>query len=221
MADTSPPKRRRGRPPRISRKAIVDAVIKHGSDPTLAAISQQLGVTPQALYHHISSHSDLVELLLKEIVNAVGVPDPEGQTWHDYAIDLGLYMYKVYSAVPGLAEYALSTPWREPVIYQRQERLLEMAEADGFDPLKAFWASRAIADFVHGWVSREHRRQLGSSDADSDERDLYKKIPADSRKKLPLTEQGFHLESISEESRFEFTLRALITGLVETSKKQD
>lgn len=212
-------KRGRGRPARISKQAILDAVLQHGSDPTLSAIADQLKVTPQAIYHHIQSHSDLIESLYHEIVLKLDGPDPTGREWSEFAVSLGLYMYKVYAAVPGIAEYSLTTPWQSPAVYQRQERMLELAVADGMDLLKAFWAGRAIADFIQGWVVREHLGQLEGSLPKPHTPEALSELPSELRQKMTLTEEALRLSAETKESRFEFSLRALVKGLSDLARE--
>lgn len=221
MAADNEFKRGRGRPSRISKQAILNAVLRDGADPTLAAIADRLGVTPPALYHHVKNHAALIEALYHEIMNRFEGPAPSGKTWKEFALALGLYMYKLYSAVPGLAEYSLNTAGPAPVVYKRQERFLELAVADGMDPLQAFWAARAIADFVQGWVAREHRRQLDQDHLDPYGKERFSLLSKEMRNKLPLTAQALSMQDETSRSRFEFSLGALVSGLAQQSAEPE
>ena len=211
-------KRQRGRPPRISRQKIVDAVLQDPGDLTLLSVANKLGTTPQALYHYFAGQSELMEVVFRKLLKHRDATDFAGRTWTESAIALGLTMQKVYGAVPGLADYAVRTPFKERALYERWERLQEIGVAEGFDPLKAFWATRAISEFVHGWYSREHRRSLGRKEGEADEFEIFEELAAKPGPAMPLTENGFEAERPSAQDRFEFTLAALVHGLAAAAR---
>jgi len=219
MALDESPKRRRGRPPRIGLQNIIDAVLQGTGELTLAAVAGKLGTTPQALYHYVQSHSELVELVFHELVNKRVHPEPDGKDWVEYAFALGHFMAEAYNAVPGLADYSIGTPRKERMLYERWERLQEVGVAEGFDPLKTFWATQAVAEFVHGWFAREHRRKLGRMDGAPGEREIFAELVAMPGNPMPLTAQGFRLEETTTESRFDFMLRAFVLGLAQLARE--
>lgn len=220
MSSDKPEKRRRGRPPRISRQKIIDAVLQEPGELTLLSVANKLGTTPQSLYHYFSGQSELMEVVFREILHRRKMPAPEGLSWTEYAMALGLNMQTVYSAVPGLADYAMRTPFKERALYERWERLQEIGVAEGFDPLKAFWATRAVSEFVHGWYSRQHRRSLGRKEGEADEFEVFAEVAAIPGPDMPLTARGFQAEQLSPQDRFEFTLSALVHGLARAARRQ-
>lgn len=218
MMATEPVKPKRGRPPQISRDDIIDAVLRGGAEPTLVAIAHKLKVTPQALYHHIDGHSDLIHLLFGAVVDAVDLPDREGRDWVDYSIANGFYIKGLYDAVPGLAEYAISSQWSQRILFERRERVMEAAVEGGFSPLAALWAYKAIADFVQSWVAREYRREVNVAHGSPTEIESFRKAVPDADQTMPLTVEAYRLQGDSTEDRFEFTLRALVQGLATQMK---
>ncbi|MBU9764221.1 TetR family transcriptional regulator [Mycobacterium sp. TNTM28] len=65
MTSTRP----RGRPPRISRRDIAEAVAQIGLGAvTMQSVAQRLGVSAAALYHHVSGREDLLRLACEEML---------------------------------------------------------------------------------------------------------------------------------------------------------
>jgi AcrR family transcriptional regulator len=78
-AGLSPPARRPGRPPRLSREAIVDAaeaiVSGEGIEAlTMRRVATELGASPMAIYRHVADKDELLVLLLDRL--ATRVPRP-------------------------------------------------------------------------------------------------------------------------------------------------
>ena len=72
--------RRPGRPPRLSRDAIVAAAgriaAREGADAlTMRRVAEELGSSPMAIYRHVGGKDELLVLLLDELARAV--PRPE------------------------------------------------------------------------------------------------------------------------------------------------
>ncbi|MEZ5167474.1 MAG: TetR family transcriptional regulator [Acidimicrobiales bacterium] len=62
--------RRRGRPPRISRSSVVDAAIEVGLDDlSMDAVADRLGVTTPALYTHVRSRAELIQLAAADLLD--------------------------------------------------------------------------------------------------------------------------------------------------------
>jgi AcrR family transcriptional regulator len=206
-------KRRRGRPSQISREDIINAVLSGAAEPTLVDIAKTLRVTPQALYYHVGGHMEVIEMVFRAVVNHIPLPSGEGMDWVEFTIATGFYLRDVYDAVPGLAEYAISTLWQETVLYERREKVLQIARASGFETLPAFWATRAISEFVHGWVAREHRRAMNRAGGAPSEHELFNRAAEASDIPMPLTAEAYELEKVRLDERFDFTLRAFVAGL--------
>ena len=71
---------RRGRPPRLSRPAIVAAaqavVERDGVEAlTMRRVAEELGASPMALYRHVRGKDELLVLLLDELAAALARPD--------------------------------------------------------------------------------------------------------------------------------------------------
>jgi AcrR family transcriptional regulator len=71
-----------GRPAQIDRSAVLAASLQLADEEGLAAVTMhavadRLGVTPMALYRHVSNKADLLEGVVESILLEVPLPDPE------------------------------------------------------------------------------------------------------------------------------------------------
>jgi AcrR family transcriptional regulator len=105
--DSSAPKR--GKPPGLTEKQIVDAalsIIRQDGVEALSMrrLSRELGRSAMAAYSHVADKQQLLDLVAREILSEVEMPSPDSGPWEDRlrsvieAIDVPLRHY------PGIAE---------------------------------------------------------------------------------------------------------------------
>lgn len=71
----TPPRRGRGRPPKISQERIVEAAIELGLDSfSMQGIAEHLGVTAPALYSHVAGREQVLDLV--DTPSTTGWPRP-------------------------------------------------------------------------------------------------------------------------------------------------
>jgi AcrR family transcriptional regulator len=71
-----------GRPPQIDRPAVLAASLQLADEHGLAAVTMQavadrLGVTPMALYRHVTNKADLLDGVVESLLLEVSLPDPD------------------------------------------------------------------------------------------------------------------------------------------------
>jgi AcrR family transcriptional regulator len=76
-----------GRPAQIDRAAVLAASLQLADEQGLSAVTMQavadrLGVTPMALYRHVTNKADLLDGVVESILHEVPLPDPEAD-WAD------------------------------------------------------------------------------------------------------------------------------------------
>lgn len=97
---------RLGRPPRVSRAAIIDAVLELGFEPgTVTGIAAHLGVDPSTLYRHIESRSDMLDAAAGAAIDRASwpaVPDTADE-WRPFLEEYATQIWRLFSDRPGLA----------------------------------------------------------------------------------------------------------------------
>ena len=100
---------KRGKPPVLTEKQIVDAALtiirQEGLDAlSMRRLSRELGRSAMAPYWHVADKQELLDLVAREVLSEVAVPAPDTGPWEDRLraiideIDLRLRHY------PGIAE---------------------------------------------------------------------------------------------------------------------
>ncbi|MGP8432478.1 TetR/AcrR family transcriptional regulator [Paraburkholderia fungorum] len=205
-----------GRPPKINRERIVVAALEIGlADLTLGAVAERLGVTQQALYHHVRDREQLLDIVTEQLTERVPIPPDDGSDWCEWAYGFAHALKRLYEAAPGLADRAVEKTQLTPGVLTRFETSMLIALRSGFDDVTALWATRAITEFASSWVSREQRRnaialRTGISYADG----LVAGVEAQSDVKTPLLLRALRKSyGQSLDVRFEYTLRSLLVGI--------
>lgn len=215
-------KRGRGRPPRIRREDVVDAAVAIGlTKLTFKAVADKLDVSTTALYHYVSDREELLDLVAEELSNRSASTLPTSEDWFEWARGTALSLRGMLRSAPGLAERALANMHTTPGILGRYETSVQIAVKSGFDERSAYWATRAVFEFVQSWVLREERRDevWGSPAA---YRSALLAATKNGQPDLPVL-RGVLREDRggrkSEEARFAFTLDSLLEGLKRSASR--
>lgn len=146
-----------GRPPMLSREAIVDAALAEGLDSlTMAAVARRLGVVASALYRWVDGREQLLGLVSDVVVERVLPASPDRGGWRDWTADLARRMRREFLAVPGYAARIAGPHDHHSRAHERMQatfhaRLL----AAGLSPQEAQDTCRLILTAVVGWVAAE------------------------------------------------------------------
>ncbi|MFD4636655.1 TetR/AcrR family transcriptional regulator [Lentzea sp. NPDC058436] len=144
--DPSPP--RKGRPPRISLTAILDAAETLSPDAlTMSAVARHLGVATSALYTHVRDREELLGALAERLGAELRAPeeDLDWRTWlRTYARD----MYAALGRHPVLTrpETAFLIQGKGAVLVQTGLRVLR---GEGFDGAQALNLLRATGNVAY------------------------------------------------------------------------
>lgn len=208
-------KRAVGRPRQLSMTQILEAAETIGMEKlTLQGVAEVLGVTPPALYRHVQNREDLLAKYAMTMTERYPIAAYAGGDWATWAKSYAEALVRTYGNVPGLADYSIRrTPTVRPVL-ERHEMSIMAARQSGFDEVSALYATRAIIEFVAGWVARIERRKLT-------EREQGVHPDQEFRNQLKTTGNDFPnlkraLQAVKEldsAERLDFTLTALILGL--------
>lgn len=207
--------RRIGRPQQFSLEHMLEAVRIVGLDDlTLQAVADALEVTPAALYRYVSGKDELIYQFVAYVTAKFPAPTYGGEQWSDWATRFALALLEMYQAVPGLADYSVGETQTSDIVLSRYETSIQAAKLSGFSEVDALYATRAIVEFVAGWVARTQRRaQLERQRGEHPDETLRSHmLTAAAAERYPGFSSALRVERDSA-SRFRFTLLALIRGL--------
>ena len=205
---------RRGRPAKLTNQQILDAACAIGlPDLTLGAVARALGVSVAALYHYFKDRDELAEFVANTVIVDFPLPSDGTGDWFHWAHTFAYSQRAIYERFPGLAQVAVQRTVQSAI--PRLEQSVRLALKSGFDEKTAWWATRAIQEFVFSWYLRvEIREARAVRTGESYQTSLRRIVRTFPQGEVPLmrsiTLKGHEK---SEDERFEFNLRALLAGI--------
>ena len=205
-----------GRPRQVSLKQILAAAEQVGLEHlTLQAVAAALNVTPPALYRHVRSKDDLISKFVIASIDRFPIDFRPNELWADWAPRFARALLKMYEAVPGLADYTIRQTQTSDDVLLRHEASIAAARRSGFDEISAFYATRAVVEFVASWVAREQRRRnLERSQGAHPDVTFRTHVLEAAAERFPNLAGSLRaVTGLGINDRFDFTIAALIDGL--------
>ncbi|WP_313805836.1 TetR/AcrR family transcriptional regulator [Sphingobium sp.] len=205
---------RRGRPAKLTNQQILDAACAIGlPDLTLGGVAKMLGVSVAALYHYFKDRDELAEFVANAIIVDYPLPPDGTGDWFHWAHTFAHTQRAIYERFPGLAQVAVQRTINAAV--PRLEQSVRLALKSGFDEKTAWWATRAVQEFVFSWYHRvEIREALAVRTGEDYQTSLRRVVKAFPPEDVPLMRSiTAKSHKSSEDERFEFNLRALLAGI--------
>lgn len=159
--EASVPPTRRGRPPRIDKNAIVEAVLAIGTaNVTMRAVAQYLGISLPGLYHHVKNQDELLRLATEAALVKSPPPRYAGMHWSAWLRAYASYIRSVLAAEPALVEKFVSGAVPIDGEMEYLGNALEALSSHGLAPDEAITAWAAVTAMAIGSVSEAHREHL-------------------------------------------------------------
>lgn len=141
------------RPSPLSRERIVGAAVdlldRHGAHGlTMRRLAQTLDVTATALYWHVKTKDDVLDLALDHVFGDVPLPDPTPD-WEDDARHL-IRNWRVVMLRHPWAPTLIGRPMLGPRVLARTEFLQSALSRGGFADLNLAVTTRVLANYVIG-----------------------------------------------------------------------
>ena len=141
--------RRVGRPPRISREAIIDAVLDLGLDGvTTSAVAARLGVDQSTLYGHVKNREDMLDAAADAAIGRSSWPQPGAGTWREHLLACADALWELFSTTPGLAVHLRTMTSVPPALTVRAAATIRHLIGYGFEMPLAALAVDTIGDIV-------------------------------------------------------------------------
>jgi AcrR family transcriptional regulator len=141
-------------PGRIAAAALVVADEKGAAGFSMRAVADRLGVTPMALYHHVTDKAALVALLVDQVIAERALPPPTG-AWRDDLFELARWMREATLAHPAIGRLRNDHQVWTPSIFPMTERWLSLWQQSGLDLETAMVAASATSTAIIGFVEQE------------------------------------------------------------------
>lgn len=166
LRDDEPARPRRASP--LTRGRIVAAAVElldeHGAQGlAMRPLAQRLGVTPTALYWHVRTKEDVLDLAVDHVFGDVELPGPGGE-WRDDVRELVLRWRAVMRAHPW-APGLVGRPLLGPNVLARTEFLQAALVRGGFGGLRLSVVTRLLANYVIGAALTEATYRSAGPDA--------------------------------------------------------
>ncbi|WP_307831816.1 TetR/AcrR family transcriptional regulator [Prauserella cavernicola] len=211
-----PARKRRATP--LSRERIVTEAValldEHGTAKlTMRRLAESLEVTPTALYWHVKTKDDVLDLAEDHVFGEVVLPEP-GEDWRHDVRTLIRRWHSAMARHPWSTEL-IGRPALGPNVLARTEFLQSALTRGGFAGLELAVATRVLANFVIGAALTEATwRRSGDPVTRADAR---RHVEAH-RERYPTLAASGHLDDgrWSDEELFDRGLDVLLAGLPQT-----
>src|SRR2546423_3980074 len=150
-----PPTSRAPRKPPIALERITDAALQvvetEGYDAlTIRRVTNVLGTGPSSLYAHITTKTDLDDLLMGRLASQIRLPEPDPAHWQHQLRDVYAQLRDQYLKYPGISRAALAMVPTNLETLRVNEGIFAIILAGGIDPQTAAWAMDGMSLYVAG-----------------------------------------------------------------------
>ncbi|WP_216902624.1 TetR/AcrR family transcriptional regulator C-terminal domain-containing protein [Nocardia alni] len=158
---TSDPMSRRGRPPRIDKSAITEAVLAIGTaNVTMRGVAQHLGVSLPGLYHHVKNQDELLRLATQAAFAQCPPPRYTGEHWATWLHAYASYIRTVLVAEPALVEKFVGGGVPVDGEMEYIAHALDTLCEQGLTPDEAITVLGAVTAMAIGSASETHRENV-------------------------------------------------------------
>ncbi|WP_326820539.1 TetR/AcrR family transcriptional regulator [Streptosporangium sp. NBC_01756] len=217
MSSATPHRPRAGRPPRISRREILDAALRiierDGMESlTMRRLAKDVGSTPMALYHHVQDKEELLLLLLDDYAGQLPRPVlPEEP--RERLVAAAQAMHDSLAGCPWIVEVLTADDLLSASALWFPENIVDSAVKCGLTPEQGVHAYRAIWYYTAGEIII---RAAAARRRDADRPTYRDQVFADlDPQALPrLASLGGRWNALTAEDTYRQGLIALVNGLL-------
>jgi AcrR family transcriptional regulator len=140
-----------GRPPRIDREAIADAVLEIGlGNASMKAVAEHLGVSVPGLYHHVRNRNELLLLAAERSMATMALPEHRGEHWAVWLRQWGRYSRSAMVEEPQVFEQFLAGAVSWERVVEVADHVIGVLTGQGFTALEALAAWDAVGRLALG-----------------------------------------------------------------------
>lgn len=205
--------RRRGRPPRVSRKSILDAARALPADAlSMQAVADSLGVDRSTINYHFADRTELVEsvasLALSERL-AEYVP-PASTDWREWVTSYTRFVYEALIERGTITLYVPLPVGRDASSLAPGEGLIQKLRAAGISEPSVAHAMGYISEVTHAMAQNHVLIAQGGHPQGDELAQFFASQPATA---LPGLRSLAQAQPLGSDAHLEFALRMIIAGL--------
>jgi len=214
-------KKRRGRPARLSRDAIVDAGLalleREPREPlTLARVAEEVGAVPAALYRHVGSHDALLDGVLARVLAGIELEIRPRARWPQQVREWMTSLRRQLLRFPGVLMLIGRRGRTSPAWLEVTAELTAILARSGLRGAALARAQLWVAEATMGVVLQEASLPLREQ-IDAARAALGEMSEAGRRQLAPLMAE---LSSIDADAHFEFVVERTLAGLVDFATRE-
>lgn len=137
----------------------------------MRAVAAQLGVTPMALYRHVSDKQDLLDALVERLLEELPEPD-RALPWPERLRLLGNGLRAIAHAHPDAFLMLFQRPVVTPAAIRRRETIYTALRDAGLPDADIPRAERLLSTFMLGFAASEAAGRFANHDHTTLEADL-------------------------------------------------
>ncbi|HEY3845069.1 MAG TPA: hypothetical protein VGL48_17620 [Acidimicrobiales bacterium] len=150
-ATALPEVRRVGRPARIDRQEIADAVLEIGlAQSNMKTVAERLGISVPGLYHHVRNRKELLLLAAERSMAQLQLPNHEGKHWSEWLREWGRYSRQAFVEEPEVFAQYLSGAVSWDQVVEVVDSAVQILTRQGFTPAAARQAWGAVGTCAIG-----------------------------------------------------------------------
>jgi AcrR family transcriptional regulator len=203
-----------GRPPRINRTTIAEAVLELGLDGvSMTAVAERLGVSVPGLYHHVRNRKELLLLAAEHSMGRVPAPEDRGQHWDEWLREWARHVRSSFVDEPEVLMHFLSGALKWEAMVDVVDSVLQVLGRDGFDPTAALAAFDTVAFYAVGAAAHEIRRKAAAGEGRSTLAELHRVAARRSDDELPGVRALLERPPVDLDRDFEEELTTVLVGI--------
>lgn len=189
----------------LSRDQIVEAASRLlRTQPSgvisIRSVATELGVSPMAIYRHVRNKSDLLDVLVGELLATAWRPETPLRNWRAWTLEAADRLRTFLVANPIALDVYLNHPVTSPAAVARMETMLRVLTRGLGDERRARRAYATIHTYTLGFAALEVARRSGNQSLDDDalSRELADYTsPAQFREAISTIVRGYELRGRS------------------------
>ncbi|MGW5646479.1 TetR/AcrR family transcriptional regulator [Saccharopolyspora sp. NPDC003752] len=148
--------RRRGRPPKLTRDAVVAGALEvldeSGHDGlSMRAVAERLGVGKMSLYHHVADRSELERLVIERLLAAVELPDA-ALPWQERIAALAHGIRALVFRHPNATPLLALREYSDPVALRLPDAVMTALHDAGLRGAAMVGGSRLVFSYAIGFA---------------------------------------------------------------------